>query len=157
VPEIIPDHVPSPRTPLVWDGTRYRAVRGYTDGTVQVRGEDQLFSIDEPWLERQADTNATVDSDSLQSSAVGAGDYRILTHVAAFDVTSNITRIDVYASNGVIYVHLGSHFPTAAYHPFTWDGWIPLPVDWYVKADFTGTVAGDDIYLDTAGFQMTVE
>ncbi len=157
MPEILPDHVPSPRTPLVWDGTRYRAVRGHTDGTVQVRGEDQLFSIEKVVAQRV--TAAISGPDGFVASlGCPAGRYWVITNVAAQDATSASTArhlTTVHDGTGIVFD--AHRVAIAAGEWLAWHGHVFLDAEDVIRAYFIGGLAGDTCTIDITGYQMTIE
>ncbi len=157
MPETLPDHVPSPRTLLVWDGTRYRAVRGHTDGTLQVRGEDQLFSYDTYMAEISVGIVSGADG-TYDSPAVPAGSVWKVTHVGARDATSPTTGY-VFMSS-IAAVDRGFASIIQAIPAATWL-FVPcevyLPATAFIRVWFQGSLLGDGVAVSLHGYQMTLE
>ncbi len=157
MPEILPDHVPSPRTPLVWDGTRYRAVRGHTDGTVQVRGENQLFSFESPLLRRIITAISGADG-YIDSVTPGDGRVWEITNVVAQDRTSPTTRHAYIQVRGAIEAMF--YDQVQAFGTFGlshWHGHVWLEHDDVIRVYFDGALAGDSCLVDVTGYQFHKE
>ncbi len=157
MPEVLPDHVASPRTPLVWDGTRYRAVRGHTDGTLQVRGEDQLVSIQDAIVGHAEDLTAAAGDNYLGPGAVGAGVYWVITSLTGRDSTNicGYIRFLVIRAGDFLYLKSGDH--TDVDLTIDWQGWIVLEEGDALTAMFTGVTLNDNIYFDWFGHVITRE
>ena len=157
MPEIIPNHVPSPRTALGWDGTVYRPIRMFTDGTVQVRGEDQLFSFKEPLGVRRTSTisgpNGWGDSASPPAEQVW-----IVTAIAARDTTSPTTA-HRYQFTGMPltpdFFEQVQAFGIDALS--TWGGHLYMVQGNTVRVTFTGGLANDSVRVELTGYIMTLE
>jgi len=157
VPETAPDHVPSPRTPLVWDGTRYRAVRGHTDGTVQVRGEDQVFSY-KGSLHRVVSGIISGADGFFDSGTPPAGEIYAVTNVAMLDQTSPTTHhfFDLRSAAAGFRFHHNE----AAFAAFVWSyyhGEIWLDPGDVIRCSFLGSNAGDTCNVALTGYRMTLE
>ncbi len=157
MPEILPNHVPSPRTPLVWDGTRYRAVRGHTDGTVQVRGEDQLISY--AGALRVATTGVISGAGGyLATASPGAGLIWKVTNIAARDGTTATTQhayAVFQAATLYWFDEIIQAFGVNAASIYQNELWLD-PGD-VVRVYFTGGLAGDNIEITMTGHIMTLE
>ncbi|TEU17688.1 MAG: hypothetical protein E3J25_01780 [Anaerolineales bacterium] len=157
MPEILPDQVPSPRTPLVWDGTRYRAVRGHTDGTVQVRGEDQLFSFAGVVSRSRTDTISGVGG-WVESAAPGAGVIWHITHIYTVDNTSPTTAhwYAMHHDAESLYFH-PDVAARAASIPSDYKCDFSLGPDDRIRITFDGGLVGDTCVVRVFGHSMTLE
>ncbi len=157
MPEILPDHVPSPRTPLVWDGTRYRAVRGHTDGTVQVRGEDQLFSLKGLIVSRRAAVISGAGG-FVDSAACPADEIWIVTTISTSDDISPTTQHYVDNRHPWAIARVYDDVQAfAAGQRSQWSGHTYLGDGGTIRANFVGGLAGDTCTVDLTGFIMTEE
>ncbi len=157
MPEILPNHAPSPRTPLVWDGTAYRAVRGHTDGTVQVRGEDQLFSFKGVVAEWRSLLLVGADG-YIESTAVPGGECWIITTVSGTDAARAFTRASITNLHDGVPVTLRSEDKAfgVAEHA-NWSGHTYLDVGDRIRMYFTGGQNNDSCTISITGYRMTVE
>ncbi len=157
MPEILPAHVPSPRTPLVWDGTAYRAVRGHTDGTVQVRGEDQLFSYNRALLTARQVAVSGADG-YVDSDTPAAGDIWCPTTVHARDLSNATTGVEMQIRRGAANFEIHAELKAAAI-----DEWYSLQCHIYlhpndvVRCYFLGSLVGDICKVTLTGYIMTLE
>ncbi len=157
MPDVIPERVPSPRAPLVWDGTVYRAVRGHTDGTVQVRGEDQLHSFGGVLAIARQDTISGANGYS-HSAAVPDDVIWHVTHIAATDRTTATTihSYNTIHNAGITpFCYLPEALPAAQIS--SWDGEQWLDPGDYVQVYFIGSLAGDICRVYLYGEIMTLE
>ncbi|GAI90309.1 unnamed protein product, partial [marine sediment metagenome] len=156
MPEVL-GNPPSPRTPLVWDGTAYRVIRGHTDGTVQVRGEDQLFSFDAVVAEATSGAIAAADG-FWDSASPPAGSIWVITNLVATDTTSpttrHIHRLRVGAANTTF---SSEQRAFAIGDQSQWHGHIYLAPTNVVRVSFEGAAANDWCVVEITGYQMTLE
>lgn len=157
MPNVIPNHVPSPRTMLAWDGTAYRPPLIDNTGRIQVRGKDQLISYLASLLSK---TTGVVSGAGgyLESAAVPAGELWHVTHVACRDVTTATTKHLYTVVRGAI----GHNFfeQTAAFgigqrsYMLT-DLW--MEEGDVIRCVFTGSAALDQCDVGLLGHTMTKE
>lgn len=126
-----------------WDGAAWRKL-------------PLLWGYSESLEEERVDTNASVTSDFLIGTVVPAGEVWIIDAVCAVDVTTNITliRFAVDTAIGGVFFHAAA--PGAADEYVYWDGHLTLAEGKKIIAFFSGTVAGDDIYLRYSGYKMLI-
>lgn len=112
MPEIIPDHVPSPRTLLAWDGTAYRPIHIDALGNVQIdvvasalpvgaatAAAQALILAQVQLIEDMRDALQTVDTDRL----IVRGEDQVFSfkeRLADFKVGAVSGADGFYASNG---------------------------------------------------------
>jgi len=142
---------------LVWDGTRYRAVRGHDDGTVQVRGEDQLFSYTAPMRQLYAGAPSGADG-YVQTILVPGGIIWHVTNITVRDGTTALTAIEYVARYGV--ADYTVEYDPAGIAAATWarcqcDLW--LEEDDRIRVYCTGCLAADAMLLHVLGYTMTKE
>ena len=157
MPRIIPNHVPSPRTLLAWDGDAYRPVTIDDAGRVAVRGMDQLVSFD------------TVLAFSEDAIVSGAGGYITVAtvpdgiawhiyNIQSLDLTSPTTNLYLYFRHlGVNIDFAGSLQDRIAAESWYWHGDVILVEDDDLLLAAIGSLAGDRLYCRVSGFQWTLE
>jgi len=157
MPRIYPNHVPSPRTPLGWDGADYRAMKVDASGRVSVRGENQLFSLKSVL----GDARAAVVSGAggwVESGACPAGVYWVVTTIAAMDQTTAITGVRINNMHGGFpYTISETRRAIATWERICWGGITVLDVADVVRVEFLGSLAGDICEIHLTGYIMTVE
>ncbi len=157
MPEILPSHVPSPRTALFWDGTAYRPGRIADDGTLQVRGEDQLHSFQDT-LEVYVTGALTAADGYLESPAVPAGDLWVITNIILENATRNITSSRwCRVSGGVVYCFgcVTRAIPLA--ERTCWYGWEWAKPSDTIRGEFVGGQIGDVCHMWITGHRMSLE
>ena len=104
--------------------------------------------------DRKSDTNAAAGTNTLTSSTPAAGEIWVVTHIAAEDVTSAITRIVVYANMDAVNLDLFTALSPGGFATLDRQGqWILAAGD-TIRAEFVGCTLGDDIYLTLLGYKM---
>jgi len=157
VPETLPEHIPSPRTPVGWDGTRYQAFRIHTDGTVQVRGEDQLFSYKDK-LQWSEGYGAPADgSYDRNSPAVPDGEVWVVTAAMGYNHSGPglYTRLSVIDPPTERFVAIVSG--PAQYVPILLQGWVVLTYQDYMRFRYAGVLAGHLLNSALFGWKFTKE
>jgi len=122
-----------------------------------VRGEDQLFSLHGVLALQRGVVISGADGygDSLP---VPAGEYWVVTTIAAFDNDSPCTEMIFYNRHDGINVGLHDEIRAFAITDrSTWSGMTVLDVDDVIRVDFPGALAGDDVYVEITGYRMTPE
>ena len=133
------------------------AVEADAGGRLSVRGEDQHFSM----LGVLADTNTRAISGAngyTWSSAVPAGEYWHVTHVAAVDVTSATTEHRYNAvHDAVLYEFWRETAAFAANIPsfISCDVWLD-PVD-QMQVQYMGGLVADQCTIRLLGYRMSLE
>jgi len=132
------------------------ALQSVATDRLKVRGENQLFSILQPWRERVAfvSTGAT---QTVDGSPVGAGTYRVVTTISASNQSRDGSRILLRYISGSTIVSLHSVLNPVQYQIADVQGFWVLPPDAYIQASFYGIQAGDDLRLYGSGYVMTME
>lgn len=157
MPDIIPSHAPSPRCLLAWDGTAYRPIKIDDEGVVQVRGENQLFSIQSVL----GNARAAVVSGAggwVESGVCSAGVYWVVTTIAAMDQTTAITGVRINnMHNGFPYTLAETRRAIATWERVCWGGMTVLDSADVVRVEFLGSLAGDTCEIHLTGYIMTVE
>ncbi len=165
MPELRPHHdpagvmasPPSPRAVLLWDGTYWRAARAHTDGTVQVRGEDQLHSFGGV-LANLRESALVAAGGSANSASCPAGVIWHVTAVAAVDRTTATTAHRYQLTHGAdrpIFYNPIQAFATS--HRSSWHGDLWLDEDDYISVWFAGGLIGDTCRISIAGEIFTLE
>jgi len=179
MPEIQPTGAPWPRAVLGWDGTTWRVMavdaagnlqvdvlsNANLDGALQsvgadrlqVRGEDQLFSFDEPYLEAQQALAVAAGHRILQTGAIPAGDIHVVTNIVAQNGSSVNPYIYVAITRGgVDYVVARSTTPVVGEGIQLQCKLYLIPGD-VVLAYFRACALNDNIFLWVVGYVMTQE
>ncbi len=165
MPEILPTaddaanpiSPPAPRSALFWDGTHWHVPRVDDDGRVQVRGEDQLFSITGV-IALAASFTLTALQMWVESLPVPAGAYWIITSIVAWDATTPTTAIDMVNFHNGVDVYVDSAFGAfVAGHRQPWSGHTYLDAGDTIHIYFTGAAINDICHVHITGYQMTVE
>ena len=157
VSKTTPNTMPLPRTALGFDGSDFHALKTDADGRLIVRGEDQLFSIRGVFAKGGTSVISGADG-YVESAAVGAGHYRVVTTIVAWDVTSPTTKIRLVNYHAGLVVHIDAK--SAAYvagEGMAWSGFTYQDAGDTIRAYFAGGQAGDTCRLDVTGYTMTVE
>lgn len=157
MPETVPDHIPSPRAPIGWDDTRWRGFRVHTDGTVQVRGEDQLHSFGVVEASTRS-ANPHAANGYMESQPVPAGEIWHITNIYVVDRTTATTAHRVYLVHNAGTFHIYQRVQA-----FGVDEGSDAQGDWWldqndvIRAYFIGALITDDCRIDLAGHSFTVE
>ena len=122
-----------------------------------VRGEDQHFSIKGVLAVRSSGNPSGADG-YLESPGVPAGEYWIVTTVAAMDNTTALTGIEIHNRHNAINYALREEVRAIAIGEYaSWGGHTYLDVDDVIRVYYPGCLAGDTVYLQITGYRMTVE
>jgi len=108
----------------------------------------------EIYREHVEELSAVASTDDLQSSVVPGSELWVITNIAAYDVNTDITAIELLVRDGVSWYGLMRYMPTAAGDWLQWSGRLLLGPGEWIYALFTGTVAGDDIMMNLHGYKM---
>ena len=105
------------------------------------------------FYEQLEEDNATAEEDTLQGSQIDLLNSAVITHISAWDIDTNITRIDIMLEdeNGDEYL-IKRGYPSAANEAIEWDGKIVMEAYDRIKIYFFGTVLNDDIRADVLGY-----
>ncbi len=124
--------------------------------TLKVTGEDQMFSFGDQWIEHTEMVVTEEGTNTLALSETPAATIRILTSITAINTVSDcpLTRLHLSTSSGVR--HLKYRKNTPALESVNWNGWLPLIHGNQVKTAFGGCIQNDLLYLDAAGFEMSL-
>jgi len=155
--QVTPKRLPSPRTILGWDGTDFFALKVDSKGRLIVRGEDQLFSMNQVL---GLSINAVISGADgyISSGTVALGRYWVVTTVVAFDVTTAVTRITMDTVHDGVRCEI--HAEERAFglvERACWSGHTYLDKDDEIRAYFQGGLAGDQVRLRITGYQMDYE
>ncbi len=148
---------PSPRTALFWDGTHWHVPRVDDHGRVQVRGEDQLFSLKGLLVSRRAAVISGAGG-FVDSATCPANEIWIVTTISVSDDTSPTT--EHYADNRHPWATARINTDTQAFaagQRSEWSGHTYLGHNGTIRANFVGGLAGDTCTVDLTGFIMTEE
>lgn len=117
-------------------------------------GHRVLLYIGDVVAERVVNNNAAVGTNTLTSAAVPTAKKWRVTHIAARDLVSAITRIEVEVLQDADVIDVRHVAAPAANQLVEWQGELFLEVGDVVRANFFGCVAGDDIVLSYSGEQF---
>jgi len=133
------------------------ALRSVATDSLQVRGEDQLFTYKGQYLERKEDLAAGAGTNALTSTVVPAGEVWLLTHACMYNNTSACTeyRFNLFDSVNVYYFE--NLLAPVARQMLPLSGVHVLVEGDSFQAKFFGCTAGDSIYASFNGYRMTVE
>jgi len=122
-----------------------------------VQGEDQLFSLLDPLVDR---TNSTISGAAgyADSGTPAAGLYWIVTSCAARDRTSATTaRLHTFRRggvNGTLYQDIRAY---AQWEWSVYQGLMVLANTDVIRVEFSGALANDSIDVDLVGYVMTAD
>ena len=133
------------------------ALQSVATDRLQVRGEDQMFSVDEVVA---IHTSGVVSGAGgfIDSPAVPVGRYWIITTVTAWDQTTALTEIGIDNRHGGVGVTIHQERRAlATWEMAKWSGHTYLDVGDTIRCGFVGSLAGDTVGVNITGYQMTVE
>lgn len=133
------------------------ALESVNTDRLQVRGEDQLFSFDGP-ISNAISAAISGPNGYIESPAVSAGHYWVITTITGSDQTTAPTSIEIFKHYGATNVMIDAEtkaFAIAEAKP--WSGHVHLDVDDTIRIYFTGGLGGDTCAIHITGYQMTVE
>ncbi|MBU2060149.1 MAG: hypothetical protein KKB38_20760, partial [Gammaproteobacteria bacterium] len=130
-------------------------MHGYYDGSWQKNPPAWGFSSG--WMERQSNLACAAGFNALNSDTVGSGYVYRLHATRAVNTVSAITKISLQVTDGTTYVPITFVNTPALGEWLLWQGDIVVPPGGYVRAEFVGCKAGDDIYLDLWGYKMSLD
>lgn len=177
--EILPSNAPRPVSVLGWDGTRFRvftldaagqlqidvlsnanldgALQSVGTDRLQVRGEDQLFTINDFVEEFLWSQNAAGNTEVVTGALVPAGLVWIVTGIRAWNMDGPCDDISLWfnlgAGNRTIKFGI---LPLEDEH-VEWDGLLNVPAGGNLSAYFRGIAVNDRVYLNYWGYSMTRE
>ncbi len=148
---------PDPRTALFWDGTHWHVPRVDDHGRVQVRGEDQVFSIKGVLAETET-ADLTEASGGILSDVVPDGEYWVITNITALDLDNATTGHVYYARhNNFNYEFERLYEALAANRPSSYHGHVYLDSKDTIQVTFVGGLIGDTCKIILTGHIMTLE
>lgn len=132
-------------------------LRSVATDTLQVRGQDQLISIDSR-VNSQWTGPLVGDNGQFKSGSPPDGKYWLLSTVTAWNAARPTTRIRMAVHDGTNTVYFREKLQAmVADEICEWTGQITLqPLD-VVQVYFVGGLSGDACYIRVNGIQMTVE
>lgn len=126
-----------------WDGSAWQKL-------------NLLWGYSDRYAERKVNTDAAAGTNTLDFTAVPAGEVWVVNSIAAVDQNSAITAIWITANlAGVNYFLLVQASPVAGTWYF-WNGNIVMKAGDYIQVFFLGTVLNDDIDARACGYKMKV-
>jgi len=133
------------------------ALQSLNTDALQVRGENQLFSIGSV---RAVHGSGVISGAGgyIDSLATPANAYDVITTIAANDATSPCTEIAFANRHDGVNVWL--HHEVRAFPAgirSQWQGMTILDNADTIRAYFIGALAGDTVAIDITGYRMTVE
>lgn len=157
MPEILPEHVPSPRTLLAWNGTAYRPITIDAAGRVQVRGEDQVFSFKGVLADHTSTASLGADGRTA-STAVPVGTIWKVTNIAVTNWNRAITRLEFILVHDAVWYRFAEYNIARAAQEFAfWNGEIYADPDDRIYAQVFGSLVDDALVMDITGYTMTLE
>lgn len=131
------------------------ALKSADTDELHVEGEDQLFSIEDVLWLRYTGVGDGADVTVL-SLGVDPGEYWVVTHVAAVNMTSGPHAVQLQVDHdGTSYVLTGELAP-GQNESVDWQGKVVLDPGDKVKAYWLTTTNLDALRLYVAGYKMTV-
>ena len=122
-----------------------------------VRGDDQLFSIQQPLIVHTSAVISGVDG-FIESTAPGAGEYWVVTTASANNQTSPTTEHFYLVHRGAQFAYFYREaWAILAWIPTTWGGHVYLGEGDTVRVNFIGGLAGDTCVVELTGYVMTLE
>ncbi|GAI88225.1 unnamed protein product [marine sediment metagenome] len=155
--KVTPKRMPSPVTPLGYDGTDFHALKVDSKRRLSVRGEDQLLSFKEPLLSMRNYTISGADG-LCNSHTPPAGEVWVVTSVSAIDMTSPTTEVIMTIARGasVHYFHT-EEIAKGAGKAWTVQCEKHLVMNDFVQVYFIGGLEGDQCWVTVTGHIMTLE
>lgn len=133
------------------------ALQSVNTDALQVRGENQLFSIKDVYQERVVNLNTGAGNNNLAFTLVPAGEIWIVTNGAGLNLTSAISAIDFFTRVGGTDYRATRLLSPAIGQALNWAGHLYLAEGARVKFTFLGCNAGDTISAFVHGYKMSKE
>lgn len=155
--KVTPKRLPLPRTMLGFDGTDFVALKTDADGRLIVRGEDQLFNIEEVVAEYTSGAISGAEG-FFASAPVPAGRYWVITNVRMADETTATTVHTLSIRHAGTDTYFGQN--TAAFGAnvaSVWGGHIYLAATDVIRVWFAGGLVADTCHVWITGYQMDIE
>lgn len=148
---------PSPRAALFWNGATWQAALVGPGGRLQVRGEDQLYSV-EAGLVTARTAAISGAGGFIDSNNPGAGTLWKVTSVGVQNQTSPFTRVEMMIRRGATDYHFHSEtfaWGAGAFASVQCEKW--LATTDIIRVWLAGALAGDTIKISLTGHVMTLE
>lgn len=133
------------------------ALQSVNTDALQVRGENQLFSLKDIYQEIQDKAAAGAGNNTETYATVPAGEIWCINHIYACDLTSAITRINIKVWDGVNSYNIIRYQGPAANEQAVWTGNLYMHEDDKIVITFVGCTAGDILQSTAFGYKMSVE
>jgi hypothetical protein len=105
--------------------------------------------------DKQENLTAAEGENTLDHTAIHHAECAVITHIAAYDIDTNITRIEFFLEDddGTQYL-IHSVDPAAANEIVQWTGKLVLESLDHIAVVFTGCVLNDDIHSVILGYNV---
>jgi len=133
------------------------ALRSVDTDALQVRGEDQLFSVKARYTEAVVNDAAAAGTNTLAGAFVPANTILVVTNISVQNTSNDTTRTYIVLDTPGDDVYLRSVPSLVKWTTLDWSGWQVLDVGSRISGVLYGCTAGDSIRLDVGGFTMTLE
>lgn len=133
------------------------ALESVDTDALQVRGRDQLFSLKDTLVWTGSYQMPGDGSYSHNSGAVPAGEYWVITNIYGTNTVSVASRVflAIISAGGTYTLKL--KVSPVVHEGISWQGWIVLKEDDYVRMRWIDNLNNDWVNLSLVGFKMTVE
>lgn len=143
---------------LGYDGANYQKMLTDSSGRQIVRPADgeRLFGIEDIVFERVTEGSASAGSNSLNGDTVPAGEYWWILYATMWDDTNDVsgnTFLDANLDGGSYVLDLKNPLPQNT--PLKMEGAVILGPSDYIRARFYSVTAGDNLYLNYAGYKFS--
>jgi hypothetical protein len=117
---------------------------------------EKLFGWASVWKDRQVNLNAAAGANILAGAVVVTPNLAVVTGIGIWNATRGGSQMFIEVYDGATEYYFGYKLSAGAYDMLTLNGVYPLPTGYSIRAVFLGCTAGDDIYLTSFGYNMTV-
>ncbi len=122
---------------------------------IAIKGDDKIFSLDDQYVQVVSNTNLAAGTNTLSSTTVPAGKVYVINNISVrYDGTVAGVALTVYVYKGAGFANVYSinTVTTAQYY----DRQVSLPIvaGGFIRLIVTGATAGNDAYLEVAGYIM---
>ena len=142
-------------------GATWQWLKVDSDGHVQIDvlslpAAKNLGLLESIVIERVSNLNASEGANSLDCTTVPSGKILVVRSLCMLNNTSAVTAVTFTTNDGSdVYNLIRDMTGKAAEAALEWTGEIYIPATGYVRANWYGCTAGDDLYFDIYGCYIT--